>query len=93
MDKEKKMNTISTYRRHASDTGSPEVQIALLSGRINHLTEQEHKLITHGNAIPIDPDHGRATTVDCLRLVDPTGRLVAVGQRKGDIVRPEVVLV
>ena len=45
MDKEKKTNTISTYRRHASDTGSPEVQIALLSGRINHLTEhlQAHK--------------------------------------------------
>ncbi len=45
MDKEKKTTLISTYRRHASDTGSPEVQIALLSGRINHLTEhlQAHK--------------------------------------------------
>ena len=31
--------TISEYRLHESDTGSPEVQIALLSGRINHLTE------------------------------------------------------
>ncbi|HEX4434680.1 MAG TPA: 30S ribosomal protein S15, partial [Acidimicrobiales bacterium] len=30
--------TISEYRLHDSDTGSPEVQIALLSGRINHLT-------------------------------------------------------
>jgi len=49
MDKEKKTNTISTYRRHASDTGSPEVQIALLSGRINHLTEhlQAHKQDHH----------------------------------------------
>ena len=37
--------TISEYRLHESDTGSPEVQIALLSGRINHLTEhlKEHK--------------------------------------------------
>ena len=37
--------TISEYRLHDSDTGSPEVQIALLSGRINHLTEhlKEHK--------------------------------------------------
>jgi len=49
MDKEKKTNTISTYRRHASDTGSPEVQIALLSGRINHLTEhlKAHKQDQH----------------------------------------------
>ena len=45
MDKEKKTSVISTYRRHATDTGSPEVQIALLSGRISHLTEhlQAHK--------------------------------------------------
>jgi len=45
MDKEKKTGLINTYRRHATDTGSPEVQIALLSGRITHLTEhlQAHK--------------------------------------------------
>lgn len=34
-----KIDTISTYRKHATDTGSPEVQIALLTDRINHLTE------------------------------------------------------
>ena len=34
-----KSDTISTHRRHDSDTGSPEVQIALLTDRINHLTE------------------------------------------------------
>ncbi len=45
MDKEQKTSLINTYRRHPSDTGSPEVQIALLSGRITHLTEhlQTHK--------------------------------------------------
>ncbi len=49
MDKEQKTSLISTYRRHASDTGSPEVQIALLSNRINHLTEhlQAHKQDHH----------------------------------------------
>ena len=31
--------TIATYRLHETDTGSPEVQIALLTERINHLTE------------------------------------------------------
>jgi small subunit ribosomal protein S15 len=34
-----KHEIIQTYRVHESDTGSPEVQIALLTGRINHLTE------------------------------------------------------
>ena len=34
-----KADTIVEHRLHESDTGSPEVQIALLSDRINHLTE------------------------------------------------------
>jgi small subunit ribosomal protein S15 len=39
LTKENKGNIINTYRIHASDTGSPEVQIALLSERISYLTE------------------------------------------------------
>ncbi|MGI6713095.1 MAG: 30S ribosomal protein S15 [Bacillota bacterium] len=35
----KKQELIEKYRIHESDTGSPEVQIAILSERINHLTE------------------------------------------------------
>ena len=31
--------TIDEFRRHETDTGSPEVQVALLTNRINHLTE------------------------------------------------------
>ena len=31
--------TISEHRLHESDTGSPEVQVALLTSRIDHLTE------------------------------------------------------
>lgn len=34
---EEKKTTISNYARHEGDTGSPEVQIALLTERINHL--------------------------------------------------------
>ena len=30
---------IGEHRRHETDTGSPEVQIVLLTGRVNHLTE------------------------------------------------------
>ena len=34
-----KSETISRFKLHESDTGSPEVQIALLTSRISHLTE------------------------------------------------------
>jgi small subunit ribosomal protein S15 len=37
--KDRKTGIIGTYRTHDSDTGSPEVQVALLSERINYLTE------------------------------------------------------
>lgn len=36
---EVKTKVVSTYRRHEKDTGSPEVQIALLTSRIQQLTE------------------------------------------------------
>ncbi len=39
MTREKKQEIIDTYKREANDTGSPEVQIALLTQRINELTE------------------------------------------------------
>lgn len=39
MEKEKKTSIIGEYARHEGDTGSPEVQIALLTERINHLNE------------------------------------------------------
>ena len=37
--KDRKTETIDQFRREASDTGSPEVQIALLTARITELTE------------------------------------------------------
>ncbi len=39
MTKEKKQEIIAEYKTHESDTGSPEVQIAILTYRINELTE------------------------------------------------------
>jgi len=46
---EKKNEIVSEYRQHERDTGSPEVQIALLTARINQLTEhlKEHKKDHH----------------------------------------------
>ena len=39
MLKETKQAIINEYKTHEGDTGSPEVQIAILTYRINHLTE------------------------------------------------------
>ena len=39
MEKDRKLEIIEQYKLHDGDTGSPEVQIALLTERINHLNE------------------------------------------------------
>ena len=39
LEKEKKQTIITDYQIHPEDTGSPEVQIAIMSGRIAYLTE------------------------------------------------------
>ena len=39
LTKDRKTELIGSYRTHESDTGSPEVQVAILSERINYLTE------------------------------------------------------
>ena len=49
MTKEKKAEIVSTYSRKEKDTGSPEVQIAILTERISELTEhlKVHKKDEH----------------------------------------------
>ena len=49
MTKERKQEIIKNYKREENDTGSPEVQIALLTERINELTEhlKVHKKDNH----------------------------------------------
>ncbi len=39
LDAQRRLEILSSFRLHDSDTGSPEVQIALLSARIEYLTE------------------------------------------------------
>jgi small subunit ribosomal protein S15 len=79
--KERKQELIGQYRRAPADTGSPEVQVALLTSRINALTEH---LRTHKR------DHAcrrgllmmvsrRRRLLDYLKKVDP--------QRYLDIIR------
>ncbi len=49
MTKERKQEILSTYAKHEGDTGSTEVQVALLTERINELTEhlRTHKKDEH----------------------------------------------
>lgn len=49
MDKAKKLEIIQKFASHEGDTGSPEVQVALLTERINHLNEhlKSHKKDHH----------------------------------------------
>ncbi len=53
MPKEEKSNLISEFKIHDTDTGSPEVQIAILSRRISDLTEhlKEHKKDHHSRRV------------------------------------------
>lgn len=44
MTKERKQQIIAEYATHEGDTGSPEVQIALLTERINHLNNDHLNL-------------------------------------------------
>lgn len=66
-----KTTTIAEHRRHETDTGSPEVQIGLLTDRINELTEhlKAHKK-DHHSARGLQLMVGRRR-----RLLDYLGRI------------------
>ena len=77
MEKEKKTQIIDEFKRHDGDTGSSEVQIALLTERINHLNEHLALPTARSNPLTAHPnDHPH----DKHR---PRGLLTMVGQRRG----------
>jgi small subunit ribosomal protein S15 len=49
LEAQKKQTIVETYKTNAKDTGSPEVQVAILTERINQLTEhlRDHKKDFH----------------------------------------------
>ena len=49
LTKTQKEDIVEKFRRHESDTGSPEVQVALITGRIDYLTKhlQQHRKDHH----------------------------------------------
>lgn len=75
-----KSNVIAEHAKHATDTGSPEVQIALLTTRINQLTEH---LKTHKK------DH--ASRLGLLRLVGQRRRLLRYVQNQ-DVARYRAII-
>jgi small subunit ribosomal protein S15 len=70
--KEQKSTLISDYRRAEADTGSPEVQIALLSKRIEELTEhlKTHKKDHHSRRGLLQMVGKRRRLLDYLRRED-----------------------
>jgi len=70
MDKEEKAKTMETFARHEGDTGSPEVQVAILSTRISELTQhlREHK-------------HDESSRRGLLKMVGQRRRLLAYIRR------------
>jgi len=73
LEKEKKQKIISEFEIHKGDTGSPEVQIALLTERINQLSE-------HLKKFKKDVHSRRGL----LAMVNKRRRLLAYLQRKDE---------
>ena len=69
---EKKQAIILEYRRHEGDTGSPEVQIAILTERINELTLhlKEHKKDHHSRRGLLKMVGHRRSLLNYLKDID-----------------------
>ncbi len=70
--KEAKEQILTDFRTHESDTGSPQVQVALLSKRINHLTEhfKTHKKDNHSRRGLLKLVSQRRQLLDYVRRSD-----------------------
>lgn len=68
----KKVEIIEKFKTHASDTGSPEVQIALLSDRITYLTDhfKTHKKDHHSRTGLLKLVGQRRSLLDYLKKKD-----------------------
>jgi small subunit ribosomal protein S15 len=73
MTKERKTEVIETYKTHDGDTGSPEVQVAILSERINYLTDhfKVHAKDHHSRRGLLQIVGQRRRLLDYLKRKDP----------------------
>jgi small subunit ribosomal protein S15 len=80
--KDRKTEIIDQYRREAKDTGSPEVQIALLTARINELTEhlRTHKKDHASRRGLLMMVSKRSGLLNYLRLKDRARYLAVIGR-------------
>jgi small subunit ribosomal protein S15 len=80
--KERKQELIANFRRGDNDTGSPEVQIAILTSRINELTEhlRTHKKDHASRRGLLMMVSRRRRLLDYLRKVDPQRYLDIIGR-------------
>ncbi len=69
LDREKKEQILQNYRTKDSDTGSPQVQVALLTARINELTEhfRTHKKDHHSRRGLLKMVSERRSMLDYLK--------------------------
>ena len=79
---EVKETIISTYRTHEGDTGSPQVQVALLTQRINELTEhfKTHKKDNHSRRGLLKMVSQRRSLLDYLKRRDIEGYHELIGK-------------
>jgi small subunit ribosomal protein S15 len=70
--KEAKEQIVTDFRTHDADTGSPEVQVALLSNRINGLAEhfKTHKKDNHSRRGLLKMVSQRRSLLDYLKRID-----------------------
>jgi small subunit ribosomal protein S15 len=80
--KERKTEIIEQYRRKDVDTGSPEVQIALLTNRINELTEhmRQHKKDHSSRRGLLKMVSSRACLLNYLKTNDRERYLAVIGR-------------
>jgi len=80
LNKEEKAKIVNSFKVHTNDTGSPEVQIALLTNRINYLTEHfsTHKKDYHSRT-------------GLMKMVGQRKRLLEY-LKKQDVKRYEIVI-
>ena len=79
---EVKESIIGQYRTHEGDTGSPQVQVALLTQRINELTEhfKTHKKDNHSRRGLLKMVSQRRSLLDYLKRRDIEGYHDLIGQ-------------
>ncbi|MBW2557296.1 MAG: 30S ribosomal protein S15 [Deltaproteobacteria bacterium] len=72
LDEERKKEIITDFQTHEGDTGSPEVQVALLSGRITYLTDhfKTHKKDHHSRRGLLKLVGQRRNMLDYLKKKD-----------------------